>query len=189
MTQTTTKAKLTFEEYLSYDDGTDNRYELEDGELILMNLPTFHHAFIIRFLANKFESEITRLNLPWLTLQGIGVRTSINRSRIPDLCVITREQILENLDVPAVIESAALLAVEIVSPESKTRDYRFKRSEYSVVGIPEYWIVDPAEQKVTVLNLVEGFYEQIEFRGNERIVSQTFPELVLNLEQVLQSNF
>jgi len=184
MTQTTTKTKLTFEEYLTYNDGTDNSYELEDGELILMNPPTFDHALIIRFLANNFDAEITRLNLPWLTLQGIGVRISINRSRIPDISVINREQIIRR-DISAILE-LAIIAVEIVSPESRTRDYRFKRSEYSVVGIPEYWIVDPVGQKVTVLTLVEGFYEQVEFRGNERIVSQMFPELGLTVEQVLQ---
>jgi Uma2 family endonuclease len=99
--------------------------------------------------------------------------------------VINREEI-SNFDVSAVMESA-IIAVEIVSPESRTRDYRFKRSEYSVVGIPEYWIVDPTEQKVTILTLVEGFYEQIEFRGNKTIISQTFPELALTVEQVLPS--
>ena len=185
MLQTTTKTKFTFEEYLIYDDGTDNRYELEDGELILMNPPTFDHALIIRFLSNALEAEINRVNLPWITLQGIGIRTSISRSRIPDLCVINKDQII-NRDISAILESA-IIAVEIVSPESRTRDYRFKRSEYSVVGIPEYWIVDPTEQKVTVLTLEEGFYEQVEFRGNERIVSQTFPELALTVEQVLQA--
>ena len=185
MIQTTTKTKLTFEEYLTYNDGTDNRYELEGGELIIMNPPTFDHALIIHFLIKAFEAEINLLNLPWLTLQGIGVRTSINRARIPDISVINREQIIRR-DISAILESA-IIALEIVSPESKTRDYRFKRSEYSVVGIPEYLIVDPTEQKVTVLTLVEGFYEQIEYNQSKRIVSQMFPELGLTVEQVLQA--
>ncbi|MEA5562244.1 Uma2 family endonuclease [Planktothrix agardhii] len=185
MIQTTIKNQLTFEEYLTYDDATDNRYELEDGELIPMNPPTFRHAFIVSFLTDVLTAQIKQLSLPWKILSGIGVRTSVNRSRIPDLCVIDREKI-SNLDQSAVIESA-IIAVEIVSPESRTRDYRFKRSEYGVVGISEYWIVDPTEQKITILTLVEGFYEQIEFRGNERIVSHIFPELVLTVEQVLES--
>ena len=185
-TSSTTKPKLTFEEYLTYDDGTDNHYELEDGELILMNPPTGLHALVIRFINNNFEAEISRLNLPWVCLQTVGVRTAMKRSRIPDLCVTTRDQILEKLDVSAVIETAALLAVEIVSSESRTRDYRFKRSEYASVGIPEYWIVDPVEHKVTVLLLVEGLYEQTEYRGDAQIVSQTFPELVLTVNQVFQ---
>jgi len=186
MTTTSTKPKLTFEEYLTYDDGTDNRYELEDGELILMNPPTGLHALVIRFINNNFEAEIGRLNLPWVGLQTVGVRTAMKRSRIPDLCVTTRDQILEKLDVSAVIETAALLAVEIVSPESRTRDYRFKRSEYASIGIPEYWIVDPVEQKLTVLLLVEGLYEETEYKGDAQIISQTFPELILTVNQVLQ---
>lgn len=185
-TTSTTRPKLTFEEYLTYDDGTDNRYELEDGELILMNPPIGLHALIIYLLSNIFIAEITRLNLPWVCLQSIAVRTAMKRSRIPDLCMTTRDQILEKLDVSAVIETAALLAVEIVSPKSRTRDYRFKRSEYASIGIPEYWIVDSLEQKVTILMLVEGLYEEIEYRGEDQIVSQTFPELMLTVNQVLQ---
>lgn len=187
MTITSTKQKLTFEEYLTYDDGTDNRYELVNGDLILMNPPTGRHALIIRFLNNAFEAEINRLKLPWIPLQGIGVRTSIKKSRLPDLCIVTREQIQPYLDTSIVIESPALLAIEIVSPESVSRDYRFKRSEYGAFGIPEYWIVDPVEQKVTVLLLVEGLYEQTEYKSDAQIISQTFPELVLTVEQVLQA--
>ncbi len=48
MTEITTNTQLTFEQYLTSDDATDNRYELEDGKLILMNPPTGRHALIIR---------------------------------------------------------------------------------------------------------------------------------------------
>lgn len=178
--------KLSFAEYLTYDDGTDNRYELEDGELLLMNPPTGHHALMIRFLSNAFESEIKRLQLPWVCLQTVGIRTSLTRSRIPDLCIMTREQITQYLDRSAILETPPILAVEIVSPESRVRDYRYKRSEYSVVGIGEYWIVDPDEKKVIILLLEEGLYEVTEYRGGDKIISSTFVELLLSVEQVLQ---
>lgn len=186
MTQTPIKLKLSFEEYLTYDDGTDNRYELENGELILMNPPTGRHPLIIYRLHNAFVAEINRLSLAWVCLHGIGVRTSINRARIPDISVVTLEQIEQLLDISAILETPSLLAVEIVSPESKTRDYRYKRSEYGVLGIPEYWIVDPLEQKITVLLLIEGFYEAKEYQGSDLIISQTFPALKLTVDQVLQ---
>ena len=185
MTRTPTKQKFSFQDYLFYDRDMDNHYELEDGDLLLMNPPTGRHALIIRSLYNILEAEIRRLGLPWVTLQGIGVRTSINRSRIPDLTIVSLEQIEERLDVSAVMESAPLFVVEIVSPESRIRDYRYKRCEYSVVGIPEYWIIDPEENKVTVLLLVEGLYEEIEYRDNDRVISQTFPELNLTVGQIL----
>lgn len=46
--------------------------------------------------------------------------------------------------------------VEIVSPGQENRDYRYKRSEYAARGIAEYWIIDPMQQKVTVLEWVEA---------------------------------
>ncbi|NJR62217.1 MAG: Uma2 family endonuclease [Cyanobacteria bacterium CRU_2_1] len=186
MTATPITTKLTFEQYLAYDDGTDNRYELEDGALILMNPPIGLHALIIRFLSNSLEAEISRLTLSWATLQVFGVRTAPRRARLPDLCVVPLEIVREYLNVSAVIESGALLAIEIVSPDSVKRDYRFKRAEYASFGIPEYWIVDPAAQKVTLLLLVEGLYEETIYQGDDPIKSQIFPELILTANQILQ---
>jgi Uma2 family endonuclease len=186
MITTPPQTQLTFEEYLAYDDGTDNRYELEDGALLLITPPTGRHALVIRLLNNSFEVEISRLNLPWASLQMLGVRTAPRRSRLPDLCVVPLEIMQECLDVSAVIESRALLVVEIVSPESVKRDYRFKRAEYASFGIPEYWIVDPIAQKVTVLLLVEGLYEETVYQDDELLQSQIFPALTLTVNQILQ---
>jgi hypothetical protein len=52
--------------------------------------------------------------------------------------------------------SSPSLVVEVVSPKQDKRDYRYKRSAYAARQIPEYWIVDPILNKVTVLELVEG---------------------------------
>jgi Uma2 family endonuclease len=177
--------KLTFKDYLTYDDGTDNQYELEDGVLIPMNPPIGLHTLIIRFLTNIFETEIKRLSLPWAALQMLGVRTAPRRSRLPDLCIIPVEIVREYLDTSAIIESGAVLAIELVSPESIKRDYRFKRAEYAAFGIPEYWIVDPIEKKVTLLLLVEGLYEEVVYRNNDLIASQIFPELRVTANQIL----
>lgn len=45
------------------------------------------------------------------------------------------------------------VAVEIVSPESVTRDYEKKRALYEAHGVPEYWILDEALERVTLLRL------------------------------------
>ncbi|HLO88902.1 MAG TPA: Uma2 family endonuclease [Nostocaceae cyanobacterium] len=183
----TTKRLCTFEEYLAYHDDTDQRYELVDGELVPVPPATGRHGKIGRFLFKQFDTEIERLNLPWVACYGdVGVRTAERRSRIPDLMIITKEQEQATLDISAVVQSAPLLVVEIVSENYAATDYRYKRSEYAVRGIPEYWIVDFYENKVTVLLLVEGFYDEQIFRGDERIVSRTFPELMITAAQVLQ---
>ncbi len=69
-------------------------------------------------------------------------------------------------------------------PDSVKRDYRYKRSEYAVLEVPEYWIVDPLSQKISVLLLEEGLFEETVFTDNQQIVSRTFLDLVLTVEQV-----
>ncbi|MDJ0617842.1 MAG: Uma2 family endonuclease [Calothrix sp. MO_192.B10] len=185
MTSTITDRLYSFEEYLTYNDGSDNRYELVDGKLELMNPPTFRHLLIAKFIENFLDGEINRLGLPWLCLREAGIRTGWRKSRLCDICVVAAEQVMEFLDESAVCQSAPLLVVEVVSPESVKRDYRYKRSEYAALEIPEYWIVDPIESKVTVLLWEEGLYEDREFVGNQQIVSQRFSELVVTVEEVL----
>jgi Uma2 family endonuclease len=85
-------------------------------------------------------------------------------------------------------EPSPLLVVEVVSESTKSTDYRAKRAEYSVLDIPEYWIVDPLNAKVTVLTLVEGWYDAAEFVGSDSVRSGTFSNLELTAEQLLGGN-
>ncbi|NJL90641.1 MAG: Uma2 family endonuclease [Coleofasciculaceae cyanobacterium SM2_1_6] len=186
MTAITVKHNLSFEEYLAYDDGTDDRYELFDGELILMTPPIGHHSLILLKLTEVFMTEIRRQNLPWVALQMFGVRTGLRRSRLPDLCVIPLEQVKELLDVAGVLESGALIVVEVVSPSSVTTDYRYKNAEYAAAGIPEYWIIDPRQNKISILQLVEGLYEEKIYQGDEVMRSPLLPELAIDPTQIFQ---
>jgi Uma2 family endonuclease len=59
------------------------------------------------------------------------------------------------------IDGPPALALEIVSPDSVQRDYLQKRALYEQAGVREYWIIDPDEQRVTLLALREGRYEEV----------------------------
>lgn len=189
---TTTTQKLTFEEYLTYDDGTDNHYELVDGELVLM-VGTGKHGAIIRFIVRQFEDALVQSEQPWVPLPAlVGVRSPRGRrwdsSRIPDITVLTLAQWEAMADREAVIdlnEPPPLLVVEVVSPFTKMDDYRSKRAEYGLLEILEYWIVDSLEGKITLCLLEHQFYDAIEYRGDELIQSPTFPELNLTAAQIL----
>jgi len=190
---TITTPKLTFSEYLKYNDGTDTRYELVNGELIPMSLGSGQHGAVVEFLNQRFRDEILRLNLDWTAKQMVvGVRSlrggKWDTSRIPDVVVIPLSQWRELRHREAIIEinePPPLLVVEVVSESTKTTDYRAKRVEYNALNIPQYWIVDPLINKVTVFTLIEELYEPAEFVGTQRILSPTFPELQLTVEQVL----
>ena len=67
---TQTQQRLSFAEYLTYDDGTDTRYELVDGKLVPMSLGVGLHGAIIKFLERQFDAESDRLKLGWVALQS-----------------------------------------------------------------------------------------------------------------------
>lgn len=185
--------KLSFEEYLAYSDGTDSRYELVDGELVPMSLGTGRHGAIIRFLVQQFEAELAQSGQPWLALPAlVGVRSPRGRSwdtsRIPDVTVLPIEQWEAMSDREAVInfnEPPPILVAEVVSPSTKTDDYRSKRAEYGLLEILEYWIVDPLEAKLTLCTLEHQLYDSSEFRGEDIIQSPLFPDLDLTVAQIL----
>ena len=176
---------LSFDAYLHHHDETDQRYELVDGVLSCMSPPTLRHLLIAKFLEQLLDREIQRLGLDWLCLREAGLRTGVRKSRLMDVCVVTREQAGEILHRPAVFETPPRLAVEVVSEESVKRDYRYKRSEYAAVEVPEYWIVDPLRETVSVLLLEEGLYEVTEFSGETRVVSRLFNELATTANEML----
>ena len=72
MPQTST-ANITIENYLTYDDGTDNRYELVNRAIVMVPLPTADHADKIDLLLDIFRAEIRRSNLPMKASDKVGV--------------------------------------------------------------------------------------------------------------------
>ncbi|WP_009630945.1 Uma2 family endonuclease [Synechocystis sp. PCC 7509] len=193
MTTSPTK-NLTIEEYLIYDDGTDNRYELVDGKLIMVPLPTADHSDEIDLLLEVFRAEINQQKLLWQAKRDVGVyigkslNTGRDYSRSPDVCILLSEDWakLKAEKGAAVLRTVPLMVVEVVSTNRKD-DYVDKVEEYQGLGIPEYWIVDGRDKLVSVLLLDDGRYHRTEFRGGERIISRAFPLLVLTAEQVLSA--
>lgn len=181
---TTSVNDLTFEEYLNYDDDEGCKYELVDGKLEIMNPPVLEHFLIAKWLEKVLDTEINRLNLDWLCLRETGVRTGRKKSRLPDLAVVNIEQAKELKNQSVVFQTPPLLIIEIVSPESVKRDYRYKRSEYAALAVPEYWIVDPTVAKISILLLEEGLYEEQIFTDNQQIISRIFPKIMITPERV-----
>jgi Uma2 family endonuclease len=181
--------KMTLAEFLAYDDGTDRFYELENGELIEMPFESEINRRIAMFLVIYFSQQgITPDRLTMKTeIVVTGSRTSV---RAPDLMVLSEELATElegaTRSIVYMDMSPPSLVVEVVSPRQENRDYRYKRSEYAARGILEYWIVDPTIQKVTLLELVEGLYEERIYVGEEPIASNLLGALDLTASRVLR---
>ncbi|MFN9054299.1 MAG: Uma2 family endonuclease [Pseudanabaena sp.] len=188
------KPRVTFADYLTYFDGSDTKYELVDGELVAMSLGTSLHGEAIDRTYQAINAEINRTAQPWIVRQGqIGVRCprgiGLDTVRIPDVVVIQQDNWQALQEREAVIDfdlSAPLLVIEVISPPTKNIDYRAKRTEYAARDIPEYWIIDPLESKVSVLINSDGWYDITEFFDSDRLISPTFPELQLTPQIILK---
>ncbi|MFN9607284.1 MAG: Uma2 family endonuclease [Pseudanabaena sp.] len=186
--------RVTFADYLTYFDGSDTKYELVDGELVAMSLGTGLHGETIDRTCQAINAEINRTAQPWIVRQGqIGVRCprgiGLDTVRIPDVVVIQQDNWQALQEREAVIDfdlSAPLLVIEVISPPTKNIDYRAKRTEYAARDIPEYWIIDPLESKVSVLINSDGWYDVTEFFDSDLLISPTFPELQLTPQIILK---
>ncbi|MFZ4442868.1 MAG: Uma2 family endonuclease [Planktothrix agardhii] len=196
MTHATTEKIMSLQEFLNYAQDTDTGYELEDGRLLLMPTESEINRRIACFLFAYFLQlgvSFSRLTMK-TELVVMGSRTTV---RVPDLMVLTETlaQVMEGasrslitIDMPP-----PEMVVEVVSPgqENQQRDYRYKRSQYQARGIPEYWIVDPIQQQITVFILVTGLYEQAIFTGdmviNSSLLSDHNQPSPLTASQLLQT--
>ncbi|MEH1886210.1 Uma2 family endonuclease [Nostoc sp.] len=197
--KTYTKQKLTFDQFLEQCP-EEGLYELVDGKIVEVRA-TRNHDDVADFAADSFKDEIKRLNLNYVVKTTAVFRTitanGIEQGRKPDVSVIDKDVWRSNRSAYSALEEPIQLAIEVTSTNWED-DYVDKLDEYQRLGITEYWIVDylaiglreylgnPKVPTVFVFLLdAEEKYQRTQFRGSERIVSQTFPELTLTAEQIL----
>jgi Uma2 family endonuclease len=174
---------LSFEEYLAYDDESEWLYELFNGELIPVPPESGENVQLSKRILLKFA-----LLIGIDRVCGHGLELEVRgepKNRYPDLTVIRDEHIalLKRRNTIRLTMPPPELVIEVVSPGEvqRERDYIAKRLQYQDLGIPEYWIVDPQIQAVTVLQMTEqGYHEVGVFRGQENITSPGFSEIQLS---------
>jgi Uma2 family endonuclease len=181
--------KITFQEYLAYDDGTDNRYELVDGELVKMPPEDRINSKIALFLLARLLEIFPEDRLCYKDTE-IEVSGSLAKTRLPDLMVLSEELAVILGDGRGTITREMPppdLIIEVASPgkSNEERDYRYKRSEYAARGIPEYWVINPNDNSITVFSLEAGFYESALYTA-EMVVQSRFESLQLTVNQVLK---
>jgi Uma2 family endonuclease len=199
---TTQTQQITFEQFLELEFEEEGFYELVNGEIV-RKLATRQHDNVADFMIRQFDKEIERLSLNYRVSGRIVLRTLTpngkEQGRQPDVSVVDKTLWDANLSAYTAFVEPIQLAVEVVSTNWED-DYIDKLDEYQSLGIPEYWIVDylalgsrdylgnPKVPTVFVFLLDEnGVYQYTPYRGTERIISRTFPELALTPEQIMRA--
>ena len=198
---TTTNQLLTFEQFLDYDDGTDNIYELVAGQVVPMSEPSGRHESIRSFLYGELYLEIRLRRLNLEAHPNILCKLDKRDGRRPDLIVMDKELWIEATQIEASLFVPPQMTVEIVSTNWE-EDYQKKVAWYAAFGVREYWIVDPLALlerylnrrnpniqvptvTVGVLDAETREYRWKEFIGRDQIESALFSKLQLTVEQVV----
>ena len=202
VTQKKMSSKLTFREFIEQLPDEEGYYELVNGEIV-RKLSIRRHDTIADRLTDLLRNEVKKQNYDYCVSGRIVVRTTTEdgteQGRYPDITVVDKQL----WDSQPMAYSALLeppqMVIEVVSTNWED-DYIDKLDEYQHLGIPEYWIVDymaiasrsylgkPKEPTVFVCNLDDsGIYQMNPYRGSDRIVSPTFPELAVSVESICLS--
>ncbi|MDB9312978.1 Uma2 family endonuclease [Spirulina sp. CS-785/01] len=192
---------LTFEEFIQWKP-EEGQYELHNRLIIEMPQPSGQHEEITSFLAERLTAEYLRLNLPYRIPKTVMVKPPDKDSAYsPDVLLLNRP----NLNNEPLWPSAATvtqntsipLIIEVVSTNWRVDDLT-KVKDYEEIGIPEYWIVDylglggrrfignPKQPTISIYELIDEEYQVRQFRGQDPIISPTFPDLTLTVAQIFQ---
>lgn len=170
------KAKVSQLTYADLEALPDDhiRHELIDGELFVSASPSLVHQRVVMALYHLLlplvpeGHELFNVDIDWYV--------DDRNVYVPDLIVAPRDHFTErNLPRPPV------LAVEVLSPSTRSVDLVRKRAAYERAGLAHYWIVDPMLPALTVLERVGGrLVEVAAAKGDEALaVERPFPVTVV----------
>ncbi|HEX8628455.1 MAG TPA: Uma2 family endonuclease [Catenuloplanes sp.] len=126
----------------------DLRYELVNGRLILPSPTHLHQDLCVRVLL------ALEVNCPAEFVVSIDLSMRIDRRNEPrpDIVALRPDHITRS---PVPVQDA-VLAVEVISPESTFRDMYDKARVYAHAGVPTYWVIDPLHERMTLTEMVLG---------------------------------
>ena len=140
--------------YLWLTERTKRLIEFTDGYVETLPMPTATHQIVLAALYDLFKPYVKARN-GIVLFSGLRMRVREGKFRDPDLLLLRDRSDPRNQDRYWL---GADLVVEVVSPDDPDRDLVVKRRDYAEANVPEYWIVDPRSETITVLVLTGGRY-------------------------------
>ena len=179
-------AKMTLAEYRALGPVDEGVWELADGVLFEMAPPTYDHQNLTDYLVRMINNFLdTTTPLIGVAVSGIGVVLSESTAPTPDMVYVRAER--AHLIQGSFVEGLPDLAVEVMS-QDRRRDLVMKRGWYAEAGVPEYWIMDPVNDTITVLELSGGEYVERAVLGRaDTLTTAMIPGFALALERLFSN--
>jgi len=172
------------EDYLWLTDDTNRRVEYTDGFIEVLPMPTDKHQTVLQFLFLAINAFIVPLGGKAL-FAALRLRIREGKFREPDLLAVkdAKDPRRQNR-----FWTGADLTMEVVSEDKPARDLIDKRHDYAEGTVPEYWIVNPQDETITVLKL-EGpaYVERGVFRRRDTATSLVLPGFRVSVDAVFDA--
>jgi Uma2 family endonuclease len=153
--QRPSRGRVSYEEFLLSDEHMSA--EWVDGEVIALSPASRRHQLLASFLAALLQHFVESKRLGLVISAPFQMKTGADLpGREPDVLFVAGQHLGRLKET--YLDGAADVAVEIISPESLTRDRGEKFYEYEKGGVGEYWLIDPARQLAEFYRLEGGVY-------------------------------
>lgn len=171
--------------YLAFSEAFNRPIELSDGKLILLPMPTLTHQRILRRFVQHAQEWLTEGNRGEILFAPHPIRLWPGKYREPDAMI----WLTEHKDRMGERESASPdLVLEIVSSSNEPHDLETKFVEYAQASIPEYWIIQPATQRLSTYSLDGRAYRTVgHFGPGQQAQSIVLPGFQTGLDALLPS--
>lgn len=193
---------MSFEQFMVWVPDDGRQYELHSGVPIEMQ-PTGPHELVGAFLSEELTLQIRQHKWPYTIPKSCLLKPNLPESGYrPDVIVLDKTELVNEplwASASTVQQGKTVpLVIEVVSTNWRD-DYAHKLVEYEAMGIREYWIVDfralgavryigkPKQPTITICQLIDGEYQLQRLLTKDKIVSKTFPDLDLSVDQIFQA--
>ena len=177
--------RMSYQEFIEMTANSDERYELIDGEVYLLESPVYDHQAILSeihvILHDWFKGKPCRpLFAPFdVTLAKSEENISVVQ---PDILVICD---MDHIDSNGHYQGVPTLVVEVMSPSTRRKDMLKKLDLYLQTGVQEYWLIDPNKRSVFLYSFKSGdFLDNRTYIGDATLQSSCFPGLEIPLAAI-----
>jgi Uma2 family endonuclease len=160
------------------------RHEILEGCLLVSPAPSVSHGLVTDRLTVLLKSQAP--DETFVTSVGIGVNIHGGRSYfVPDVVAVRKDALATSVN--GFDPSEVLLVVEVLSQSNARTDLVLKRHDYAAEGIPVYWIVDPINKTLSVLEHdgEEHYRETARLSPGERLTTETPFPMSIDLAEIL----
>jgi Uma2 family endonuclease len=176
--------KFTYEDYKNLPESETKRYELLEGELVMVPSPTEPHQRASANLEFSLMQFVRKRDLGAVYHAPIDVVLSQEDVVQPDIIFISKER--AKIIREKCIKGAPDLVIEIISPSTSGRDRTLKQTLYARCGVKESWIVNPKKETVEVYTLEKTGFRLVKKYTSPEILHSP---LLIGLEVPLKEVF